>query len=249
MAHRLGLLPRLGERAARTAAGGAEALGGPVLALFGRGEVDLAHVARLDVLGLGHHLGVEDLEEEVRVVGAQLALGRRPEAALRHVRVEPLASGGQHVGSRVVSHLRHLPSQPKSLSFHLMVSSLRQTALQVEDTLRVLVAAHLLDPPVGVVAVVALGVARMEVGVVADGGRLGRAVVVGRAALGRAPAAHAHLVRAEVAAVSAGEVPLEEGVRRRMVVEAADAGRGAVDAVDREGVLVVRGVGVLLLGA
>lgn len=53
------------------AARGGHAAGGVVLAVGGSGDVVFAEVAGFDVFGLGAHLGVDDFEEEVGVIGAE----------------------------------------------------------------------------------------------------------------------------------------------------------------------------------
>lgn len=111
-----------------------------------------------------------------------------------------------------------------------------------------------MDPAARVGAVVDVGVARVEVGVFVEGGGLcvgegfGGAVV-GGAAFGGAALDDADFVGSLKAAVADGEISFEQCVGGGVVVVAADADGGAVDAVEGEIRLAVGEAAVFLFGA
>ena len=252
------LFPRFG--CGGDAARGTSAAGGVVLAVGGSGDVVFAEVAGFDVFGLGAHLGVDDFEEEVCVVGAEFfAFGGAVAAGLEEGGggdargVEWLAAAGC-VGAFALG----------ALVVAVVFTGVHRDVLLVGahgffgDFLDVFFGAHVsacvLDPAARVGAVVEVGVAGLEVAVLVEGGGLGvgegvGGAVVGGAAFGVAALDDTDFVVAVGAAVAGGEVAFEGGVGGCVVVVAADADGRAVYAVEGEVFLVVGEAAVFVFGA
>ena len=254
----LGLLPCFG--CGGDAACGARAAGGIVLPVGGSGDVVFAEVAGFDVFGLGAHLGVDDFEEEVGVVGAEFfAFGWAVAAGLEEGGggdargVEWLAAAGRvcalALGALVVAVVfAGVHGDVFLVGAHGFFSDFLDVFLGAH------VSARVLDPAARVGAVVDVGVAGLEVAVLVEGGGLGvgegvGCAVVGGAAFGVAALDDSDFVVAVGATVAGGEAAFEGGVGGGVVVVAADADGGAVYAVEGEVFLVVGEAAVLVFGA